>query len=66
MVVEGARRSMPHVPRPVLVTVEASPTEVEKVARKVLGLRRGDDGALTGPLPDWTDPNARLRVEIRA
>src|SRR3989442_7714622 len=64
MVVEGERPSMPHVPRPVVVTVEASPTEVERVARETLGLRRGDDGALTGSLPDWTDPNARVRVEI--
>src|SRR5260370_33925422 len=64
MVVEGERPSMPHVPRVVIVPVEASPTEVEDVAREPLGLRRGDDGALTGPLPDWTDPNARVRVEI--
>src|SRR2546421_5794499 len=64
MVVEGERPSMPHVPRSVIVTVEASPTEIERVARETLGLRRGDDGALTGSLPDWTDPNARVRVEI--
>ena len=64
MVVEGERPSMPHVPRPVIVTVEASPTEVEEVARETLGLRREDDGTLTGSLPDWTDPNARVRVEI--
>jgi len=64
MVVEEVRPSMPHVSRPVIVTVAASPTEVEKVARKALGLRRGDDGALTGTLLDWTDPNARLRVRI--
>src|SRR5947208_3640029 len=64
MVVEGERPSMPHVPRSVIVTVEASPTEIERVARETLGLRRGDDGALTGSLLDWTDPNARVRVEI--
>ena len=64
MVVKGERPSMPHVPRPVIVTVEASPTEVEEVARETLGLRREDDGTLTGSLPDWTDPNARVRVEI--
>jgi hypothetical protein len=64
MVVEGERPSMPHVSRPVTVTVEASPSEVEKAARNTLGLRRDDDGALTGTLLDWTDPNARLRVEI--
>src|ERR1700737_416372 len=55
---------MPHVPRSVIVTVEASPTEVEEVARETLGLRRDHDGTLTGSLPDWTDPNARVRVEI--
>ena len=62
MVVEGERPSMPHVPRPVIVTVEASPAEVEEVAREALGLHRDDDGTLTGSLPDWTDPNARVRV----
>ena len=55
---------MPHVPRPVIVTVGATPSEVEEVARETLGLHRDDDGALTGSLPDWTDPNARVRVEI--
>src|SRR5438552_1736947 len=64
MVVEGERPSMPHVPRPVIVTVEASPAEVEEVAREALGLHRDDDGTLTGSLPDWTDPNASVRVEI--
>ena len=64
MVVEGERPSMPHVPRPVIVTVEAPPSVVEEVARETLGLHRDDDGALTGSLPDWTDPNARVRVEI--
>ena len=64
MVVEGERPSMPHVPRPVIVTVGATPSEVEEVARETLGLHRDDDGALTGSLPDWTDPNARVRVEI--
>src|SRR6266700_2166509 len=64
MVVEGERPSMPHVPRAVIVTVEASPAEIEEVARETLGLRRDEEGALTGSLPDWTDPNARVRVEI--
>jgi MFS family permease len=55
---------MPHVSRPVVITVEVSTAEVEELAREELGLRRDDDGALTGTLLDWTDPNARLRVEI--
>ncbi len=57
---------MPHVPRPVRLSVEASPAEVEEVARGKLGLSRDADGAFTGPLPDWADPGARLRVEIES
>ncbi|HMF82594.1 MAG TPA: MFS transporter [Acidimicrobiia bacterium] len=49
---------------PVRLTVEAPPTAVEEVVRRTLGLRRGSDGSLTGPLPDWADPNARVRVVI--
>src|SRR6266540_2700585 len=55
---------MPHVLRPVRFSVEASPAEVEEVARGKLGLSRDADGAFTGPVPDWADPDARLRVEI--
>ena len=55
---------MPHVRGPVRLTVEAPPTAVEEVVRRTLGLRRGSDGSLTGPLPDWADPNARVRVVI--
>jgi MFS family permease len=55
---------MPHVRRPVRLTVEASPTAVEEVVRQRFGLRREAAGVLTGPLPDWTDPDARVRVEI--
>jgi MFS family permease len=56
---------MPHVPRPELITVEASPAEVERVALEELGLRRDDDAALTGSLPHWADTGARLRLETR-
>ena len=57
---------MPHVHRPVRLTIEASPTAVEEVVQRRFGLRRESAGVLTGPLPDWTDPNARVRVEIEA
>src|SRR5262245_63993995 len=55
---------MPHVRRPVRLAVEASPTAVEEVVRQRFGLRREAAGVLTGPLADWTDPDARIRVEI--
>jgi predicted MFS family arabinose efflux permease len=56
---------MPHVPRPALITVEASPNTVRETAERVLGVTAEADGALTGPLPDWSDTSARLRVEVR-
>jgi predicted MFS family arabinose efflux permease len=56
---------MPHVPRPVLISVDASPDVVREAAQRVLGVAPDADGALTGPLPDWADTSARLRVEIR-
>jgi MFS family permease len=55
---------MPHVRRPVRLTVEASPTAVEEVVQRRFGLQRESAGVLTGPLPEWTDPDARVRVEI--
>src|SRR5919197_842637 len=55
---------MPHVRRPVRLTVEAPPTAVEEVVQRRFGLQREGAGVLTGPLPDWTDPDARVRVEI--
>jgi MFS family permease len=56
---------MPHVPRPALITVEASPSTVREAARRVLGVNPEADGALTGPLPDWADTSARLRIRVR-
>jgi MFS family permease len=56
---------MPHVPRPALITVEASPSTVRETAERVLGVTAEADGALVGPLPDWADTSARLRVEVR-
>jgi predicted MFS family arabinose efflux permease len=57
---------MPHVRRPELITVEASPTEVQEIAQRVLGFTAEADGALTGPLPNWADTGARQRLETRA
>src|SRR5215218_9340406 len=57
---------MPHVPRPVVLTVGASPAAVQETARRVLGLTADADGALSGPLPDWADAGARQRLETRA
>jgi MFS family permease len=57
---------MPHVRRPELITVEASPTEVQEVAQRDLGLTPEADGALIGPLPNWADTGARQRLETRA
>jgi MFS family permease len=56
---------MPHVPRPVRLSVEASPSEVRETAQRVLGVAPEADGALTGPLPEWADTSARLRVEVQ-
>lgn len=56
---------MPHVPRPVLISVDAPPTVVREAAQRLLGVAPDTDGALTGPLPDWADTSARLRLEIR-
>jgi MFS family permease len=55
---------MPHVPRSVLLTIEAPPAEVEEVAQGQLPLSRDADGVWSGPVPGWTDPDARLRVAI--
>lgn len=57
---------MPHVPRPVVLTVGASPAAVQETARRVLGLTADADGALSGPLPDWANTGARQRLETRA
>lgn len=56
---------MPRVPRPVLVTVDASVDVVRETAQRVLGVTPESDGALTGPLPERADASARLRIEIR-
>jgi MFS family permease len=56
---------MPRVPRPVLVTVDASMDVVRETARRLLGATSEADGALTGPLPDSPDTSARLRVDAR-
>src|SRR5262245_1033326 len=56
---------MPHVPRPVRISVDAPPTVVRETAQRVLGVAPAADGALTGPLPEWADTSARVRLEIR-
>jgi MFS transporter, putative metabolite:H+ symporter len=56
---------MPHVPRPVRISVEASPDAVREQAQRVLGVAPERDDSLTGALPDWADSSTRLRVEIR-
>jgi MFS family permease len=65
MVVEGERPSMPHVSRPVTVTVEALPGEVEETAQRALGFTPGPDGELVGQPPNWADTSTRLRLEAR-
>ncbi len=56
---------MPHVPRPVLISVDAPPTVVREAAERVLGVAPVADGALTGPVPDWADTSTQLRLELR-
>jgi MFS family permease len=56
---------MPHVPRPVRISVDASPEVVREKAQRVLGVTPEADGSLTGPLPDRADTSTRLRLEIR-
>jgi predicted MFS family arabinose efflux permease len=57
-------RSMPHVPRPVRISVDASPDVVRQKAERVFGTAPERDGSLTGTLPDWADTGTRLRLEI--
>jgi predicted MFS family arabinose efflux permease len=57
---------MPHVPRPVRISVDASPDVVRDTAQRVLGLAPERDGTLTGQLPEWVDTGARVRLETRA
>src|SRR4029450_12984465 len=54
---------MPHVPRPDLLSVEATPDTVRDAAQRVPGLTADAGGALTGSLPEWADTGARLRLE---
>ncbi len=56
---------MPHVPRPVLISVDAPPNVVREAARRVLGVAPAADGVLTGQLPDWADTSTQLRLAIR-
>jgi MFS family permease len=56
---------MPHVPRPVRISVDAPLPVVRETAQRVLGVTPEADGALTGPLRDGADTSARLRVEVR-
>jgi predicted MFS family arabinose efflux permease len=56
---------MPHVPRPLLFTVEAPPDAVQETAQRVLGLTPAGDGTLVGQPPNWADTSARLRLEAR-
>lgn len=56
---------MPHVPRPALITVEATPSTVLETARREFGVDAEADSALTGPLPGWADSGVRLRVRAR-
>src|SRR5262245_32764637 len=56
---------MPHVPRPVRISVDAPPTVVRETAQGVLGVAPEADGALSGPLLEWADTSARVRLEIR-
>ena len=56
---------MPHVPRPEVLSVEASPGAVQEAAQQVLGLTPEPDGVLTGSLPEWADTGTRLRLETR-
>ena len=56
---------MPHVPRPVIITVEASPAAVREAAQRSLGVSPEADGALSGPLPGWADATAQVRVDVR-
>jgi predicted MFS family arabinose efflux permease len=54
---------MPHVPRPELLSVEATPDAVRDAAQRVLGLTPDADGALAGSLPEWADTGTRLHLE---
>ena len=56
---------MPHVPRPELLSVEATPDTVHDTAHRLLGLTPEADGTLTGSLPEWADTGTRLRLETR-
>src|SRR5919106_2671390 len=56
---------MPHVPRPVRISVDASVEVVREAAQRLLGVTPEADGALTGPLPDWADTSTCLRLALR-
>jgi predicted MFS family arabinose efflux permease len=55
---------MPHVPRPVRISVDASPDVVRQKVEGVLGIAPERDGSFTGTLPEWADTGTRLRLEI--
>jgi MFS transporter, putative metabolite:H+ symporter len=57
---------MPHVRRPVRISVDAPLTVVSDAAQRGLGVTPAADGALTGTLTEWADTGARLRVDMRA
>jgi MFS family permease len=56
---------MPHVPRPVLISVDAPPTVVRETAQRVFGAAPTADGTLIGRLPDWADTSTQLSLQVR-
>src|SRR5438128_2050126 len=56
---------MPHVPRPLLLRIDAPADAVRAVAERELGLTPGAGGRLTGPLSASPSSDARLLVDVR-
>jgi MFS family permease len=57
---------MPHVARPLLLTLDAPLGRVRDAATRLFGLEARADGSLEGPLTDSADAGGRLHIMLRA